>query len=141
MSRLETPWFFNFLHFLFFQLDILEHVFVNTQYPDSMVLEELADKLEISNDKVSVSKYMYTCTYLFQWSHWLRNLSTQWGSKYIYIYAKCNFCWFLLLCIYNVFGLGDVLLNTTFNNISVTGISMFFGGCFCQLNLYEKHNS
>ena len=33
----------------------MERVFETTQYPDSLTMEDLADKLEISHDKVFVS--------------------------------------------------------------------------------------
>ncbi|XP_076076142.1 paired box protein Pax-3-like [Mytilus galloprovincialis] len=36
------------------QLEALERVFISNQYPDSLTTDELADQLEISNEKVSI---------------------------------------------------------------------------------------
>ncbi|XP_052071131.1 paired mesoderm homeobox protein 2-like [Mytilus californianus] len=36
------------------QLEALERVFIANQYPDSLTTDELADQLEISNEKVSI---------------------------------------------------------------------------------------
>lgn len=37
-----------------FQLELLEGAFLDSQYPDTETLEDLAERLDVSTDKVSV---------------------------------------------------------------------------------------